>query len=144
MCIRDSSWGASDFLAVLPDSTSYSGYTAIAPPMYRVSVAIYLGINLLELDQGTARRCPCDEACRPLDSAIGLDVLLGCNRAGHAFTLSRRHDFWVCTWGAFLSAHGVRAAERSRAYTSPALRRAASARITSSSATTAASRGSTS
>ena len=92
------SWGASDFLAVLPDSASYSGYTAIAPPMYRVSVAIYLGINLLELDQGTARRCPCDEACRPLDSAIGLDVLLGCNRAGHAFTLSRRHDFWVCTW----------------------------------------------
>ena len=108
------SWGASDFLAVLPDSTSYSGYTAIAPPMYRVSVAIYLGINLLELDQGTARRCPCDEACRPLDSAIGLDVLLGCNRAGHAFTLSRRHDFWVCTWGAFLSAHGVRAAEEPR------------------------------
>ena len=108
------SWGASDFIAVLPDSTTYSGYTAIAPPMYRVSVAIYLGVNLLELEQGAARRCPCDEACRPLDSAIGLDVLLGCNHAGHAFTLSRRHDFWVCAWGAFVSAHGVRAAEEPR------------------------------
>ena len=58
--------------------------------------------------------CPCDEACRPRDSAIGRDVLLDCNRAGHAFTLSRRHDFRVCTWGAFLSAHGVRAAEEPR------------------------------
>ena len=33
---------------------------------------------------------------------------------GHAFTLSCRHDFWVCAWGAFLSAHGVRAAEEPR------------------------------
>ena len=82
--------------------------------MCRASVAIYLGINLLELEQGTARRCPCDGACQLLDSAVGLDVLLGCNRAGHAFTLSRRHDFWVCAWGAFISAHGVRAAEEPR------------------------------
>ena len=108
------SWGASDFLAVLPDSTSYSGYTAIAPPMYRVSVAIYLGLPPLDFALGAPRRCPCASACRSLDSDVGLDVLLGCNQAGHVFSLTRRHDFWVCAWGAFLSAHGVRAAEEPR------------------------------
>ena len=109
-------WGATDYLAVLPDSTDYSGFVAMAPEVFRVTVALHLGIQYWQLARGAPRRCPCSTdggaGCAELDGR--LDVALSCGRAGHTFTHGRRHDSWRIVWGAFLRAHAWPSAEERR------------------------------
>ena len=103
------SWGATDYLAVLPDSVDYQGWTVLVPPVFRVTVALHLGIMYAPLALGDVRQCGCDAhagiGCGELDALM--DRVLACAGAGHAFTHTQRHDHWVRVWGAFLRAHGM-------------------------------------
>ena len=97
------SWGATDYLAVLPDSVDYRGWTSLSPPAMRVTVALHLGLQYAPVVRGEVQLCGCAQRCGVLDGL--LDRTLSCARLGHSYTHSQRHDCWSRSWGAFLAAH---------------------------------------
>ena len=104
------SWGATDYLNVLPDSLTFQGFTALHPEVFRVSVALHLCTPYWrlagreELPVCTGRACEVllgeggelhhTPACRAGDHGLGSHVT--------------RHNAWGAVWEQFLRAHGFR------------------------------------
>ena len=103
------SWGATDFLAAVPDSVDYSGYVSMTPAAFRISLHVLLGLPYQPLVRGGPYACPCtgERPCG-LDHDPFFDVALTCSAGGHSVSRGLRHDLWVGAWCAFLRAHGYR------------------------------------
>ena len=83
---------ATDYLAVLPDRVR-GGFLSFPPVLFRVTVAIHLGLPLASLQASEPLLCSCPSRCRVLDALM--DAPLTCVQARPSST--ERHEMWRAT-----------------------------------------------